>query len=582
MTPKGTSPARPRHVDPTPYRRPPDDEPDLLDDVAGALHSDEPLDLLSLVSALVSAIDRRSHVTFGPDAVDVDELPTLAGLVDTFLDVEAVETSALLAVIRALTVDEVLRARIGRELLRRDHPLPRWVDRLTDVEATGTSEMVHVLGDGDNVLVGVRLADGHHLTFVIYIDHNSGTVVKDAFVIADSLDAVRNLMRDNLDDPHTDIRPLDPADAKVRVTDAVDHGAMLYPPFETDTWPACRPLVEWAVSLLPDGGTGYEPPEWSEAQQAALADRFFASAQGRSLDDADVRGLLESVLWFGTGYGPGDPMRWSPTAVEIILLDWIPRKIVADVDYLSNAPDLLAGFIRFCHAERGIPAELTDETLAALRAYAPEYFDIIRSPRPQGPEALLAAMGVLGDDELDAIDERWERDHRRKLLTEAVGADALDELDDAALPDEAFDWTGIPDDVRDKVDEVRVECDRCCDALLDAEYRTACRRFLARVARGDAQVFRRKGRSDTAAAAVCWTIGKANELFNPARGGMTATELLAFFGLKGGISQRANTMMKAAGIDHRYGDVGLGSPDYLVSSRRAQVIERRDRWLGAD
>lgn len=582
MTPKGTSPARPRHVDPTPYRRPPDDEPDLLDDVAGALRSDEPLDLLSFVSTLVSAIDRRSHVTFGPDAVDVDELPTLAGLVDTFLDVEAVETSALLAVIRALTVDEVLRARIGRELLRRDDPLPRWVDRLTDVEATGTSEMVHVLGDGDNVLVGVRLADGHHLTFVIYIDHNSGTVVKDAFVIADSLDAVRNLMRDNLDDPHTDIRPLDPADAKVRVTDAVDHGAMLYPPFETDTWPACRPLVEWAVSLLPDGGTGYEPPEWSEAQQAALADRFFASAHGRSLDDADVRGLLESVLWFGTGYGPGDPMRWSPTAVEIILLDWIPRKIVADVDYLSNAPDLLAGFIRFCHAERGIPAELTDETLAALRAYAPEYFDIIRSPRPQGPEALLAAMGVLGDDELDAIDERWERDHRRKLLTEAVGADALDELDDAALPDEAFDWIGIPDDVRDKVDEVRVECDRCCDALLDAEYRTACRRFLARVARGDAEVFRRRGRSDTAAAAVCWTIGKANELFNPARGGMTATELLAFFGLKGGISQRANTLMKAAGIDHRYGDVGLGSPDYLVSSRRAQVIERRDRWLGAD
>jgi hypothetical protein len=33
-------------------------------------------------------------------------------------------------------------------------------------------------------------------------------------------------------------------------------------------------------------------------------------------------------------------------AVEILLADWIPRKIVADVAYLSNAPELLRAFIR--------------------------------------------------------------------------------------------------------------------------------------------------------------------------------------------------------------------------------------------
>ena len=39
--------------------------------------------------------------------------------------------------------------------------------------------------------------------------------------------------------------------------------------------------------------------------------------------------MLSSLLWFGSGYGPGDPLRWSPTAVEILMLDWIPRKILA-------------------------------------------------------------------------------------------------------------------------------------------------------------------------------------------------------------------------------------------------------------
>jgi hypothetical protein len=36
---------------------------------------------------------------------------------------------------------------------------------------------------------------------------------------------------------------------------------MTFPPCETDTWPPCRPLVEWMTSLLPDGGTGLWVPE---------------------------------------------------------------------------------------------------------------------------------------------------------------------------------------------------------------------------------------------------------------------------------------------------------------------------------
>ena len=43
----------------------------------------------------------------------------------------------------------------------------------------------------------------------------------------------------------------------------------------------------------------------------------------------------------------------SPVAVEIILHDWIPRKLVADPPYLAKAPDLLRAFVRFCHAWNG-------------------------------------------------------------------------------------------------------------------------------------------------------------------------------------------------------------------------------------
>ena len=116
--------------------------------------------------------------------------------------------------------------------------------------------MIHVLGDGDNVNLGVRLAGGKELTAVVYIDHNMGTLVKDAFVVAESLAGLEALMRAKADDPDTNSRELDLADARVRVTEAIERAAITVPPFETDTWPACRPIAEWLARRMPSGARG--------------------------------------------------------------------------------------------------------------------------------------------------------------------------------------------------------------------------------------------------------------------------------------------------------------------------------------
>ena len=47
--------------------------------------------------------------------------------------------------------------------------------------------------------------------------------------------------------------------------EAVEKGAITFPPFETDTWPASRPLTEWLLRFLPEGGTGYVRPNWTKA-----------------------------------------------------------------------------------------------------------------------------------------------------------------------------------------------------------------------------------------------------------------------------------------------------------------------------
>jgi hypothetical protein len=590
VTPKGT---RPRYVASSAWPAE-DDEPDLLREIARKLRTGDPLDLLADASSMLTLLDPRE---FGFGRGEGQPSYSVAELTQMFLDVERIETSAMLAALGELVDDELLRARIRRELAARGHRLPEWLDRLGEAEVYAAREMVHVLGDGDNVNLAARFAGGAELTAVVYIDHNVGTLVKDAFIVPGSMAEVEALMRSKVDDPDTEWRELGLADARARITDAIKLASITVPPFETDTWPVCRPLIEWMTRRMPAGGVGYVRKEWSDEARHRLTDDFFASPFGVALDDADHRGLLESLIWFGADYGPGDPLRWSPVAVEIILDDWIPRKIVADAAYLSKAPDLLRAFIRYCHFERGIRADLTEETLAAVDRFEADYQATIRSPRPQGPNALLAAMAAIDpdggwpledDDDFD-FDDEVEFDHvsfMRDLLLRATGSEeALANLDDRSLPDEEFDWTGIPDDVHGKVAEVLDLVDGCCAQLLDVEYRTAARRLLARAARGDPAVFRRRARSASTAAAICWIVGKDNGLFSHSGGGMLVKDLMAHFGLQqGGVSQRATTLLQAAGFDPdapRW-DLRLGDPRLLVSSRRGRLIELRESYLTAE
>jgi hypothetical protein len=313
-------------------------------------------------------------------------------------------------------------------------------------------------------------------------------------------------------------------------------------------------LVEWITRGLPAGGSGYQRPQWDSAALAGLSDQFFASPDGARLDDSDHRGLLESVLWYGTDYGPGDPLRWSPVKAEILLDDWIPRKIVAPADYLAKAPELLRAFVRFAHEEVELRSDLTGETLAAINAWGPRFQQTIRSPRPQGPAALLAALGLDTEDIADMPfgpeeSENFEHSMLDWLALDVGGPIQLERLDDDPLPDKPFRWEGIPDDVTARVHEVLVLIDRCCEEMLDFEYRTACRRVLARVVSQGPEVFRRKGRAETAAAALVWTVGKANDLFEQRTGGMQVSDLMNHFCLgQSSVAQRAATILGAGGF----------------------------------
>ena len=296
-----------------------------------------------LASGIIAAADPRPPDRFSHKPTR----PALEELLASFLDADEIETTALLIALATIGGDRPGFDRIPRELAERHHPLPHWLERLSPFEVHRTGQMKDVLGDGEDVILGFRTGTAYEFTAVVYIDHNMGTIVKDAFVTPEPIaDVLAEMRGGTKDEPDVTVGDLDPAEAAARISQALVNTDMIYPPIETETWPFCRPVVEWALHRLPPGGTGFVRPEWSERDRTLLIRRFLASPHAAGLDDARCSSRCSgSVATTGR----------RPAAVEPVVVEIVPwtssRKVMGGAEQLWRAR-LLRAFIRFAHAER--------------------------------------------------------------------------------------------------------------------------------------------------------------------------------------------------------------------------------------
>ncbi|WP_209305661.1 hypothetical protein [Mycobacterium sp. PS03-16] len=342
------------------------EESSLVDEVRQAL-AGHPLDLLGMVSMLIESTvpDPLAWLPNRPqrETVDLDRL--LDGLIGTPIP----ETSALLAVLAEFLEDADLRQRCRHEVAARDDELPDWLADLAHVDVFRAARMTHVLGDNDEVLLGAALAGGDELTCVAFIDHNQLSAVKDAFPVPDSVDNVIRIAAENNTDPDITFVEMSLADARAWI----DHGLQQHAVFmdQTDTWPACRPLLRWLIRHLPEGGAKYRAPMSDGASLETLCDDFFASASGAPFSQRLHGDMLLGLL------SDGDPVRWSVPRVRRALRDSWYDEFSTPVEVAIDAPELLKSFIPFAHAQSGIREALTAEALAAVDAAAPAYREAV-------------------------------------------------------------------------------------------------------------------------------------------------------------------------------------------------------------
>lgn len=146
-----------------------------------ALRAPTPVDFL-VTGTMLAAV--------GLARTEPKDQPGWVGLVDSFVLTDLAETTAVLHVMAALTDDDLLRARILRELASRRQPMPTTVTGLAELRVRAAWTMIDPLGDGDNYVLGLEWPGGDQLTFVVYVDHNLGTLVKDAFLVPERVEHV--------------------------------------------------------------------------------------------------------------------------------------------------------------------------------------------------------------------------------------------------------------------------------------------------------------------------------------------------------------------------------------------------------
>ncbi len=326
-----------------------------------------------------------------------------------------------LATLRALSaVGSESHARKARaaadRLAGRGVSEPPWAGQLGHAEPVAAELMYEeAFDDGVSVLIEFAPPDGERHTLGIYIDHNLGGLVKDAF-LAGPLDEVRSKLSSRA---HNGVglalKKLDPGEARARIEAGLYMLDHTYDPPVDDDVHALRGLIDGRVRRLPDGfelREDYE--EMSVEDRERLLAKFLASPEGQHWrGDADAEDVVETAIWFGADHNHGGPLRWSVVVVEIFMTSWLPRKVTRESVFFERLTEVLPDWVRYAGRVRGVPAEPLSEASQAVEQFQDEMLEAVNDPDAWGPAktfavaAQAAGVDLTDPDELNAFVEKY-------------------------------------------------------------------------------------------------------------------------------------------------------------------------------
>src|SRR5436305_1260309 len=165
----------------------------------------------------------------------------------------------------------------------------------------------------------------------------------------------------------------------------------------TDSAPArvvAAILAGARLALLPDDAE----PAAEAPRPDELIGAFLESPEARLSGLNRAAGAKLEAVGYGLGLcvefaqaRGGDPLRWSPRAVEAFLLEWVHGRAVLDPHDAATLPDVLSAWVSWAGRRVGLPEPAVTETLDKVDALRPEFIRLCTTGERQSPAVKATA-----------------------------------------------------------------------------------------------------------------------------------------------------------------------------------------------
>lgn len=510
----------------------------IVGSTTAALRSPDPL------------LDGDSDDDWGPEGQPT-AAAFLVGLVESFADRVhgpdggAVAT-ALTALVPYLTDDA---ADVARRALRSSPVSPGWGPLLGTARVERSLLMTHETDDADQVALVARYPDTDR-TFVVMtlIDWNLGGMAKD-LLVADDVDMVLGLTVTE----GIDVRELDPAEARARVEDALQLTDMTLGSPASEDLDDLRPLLDRLLVTMPEAAELPDRTEPDPDELEALA-HDIARAATTGSDEFDEDELFDAATlmidyvanWMGR---PG--LAWSPVRLELFLMDFVPRKVVAPPEELIDLPERMMRVVPAAHRMAGWEDRYVDDALAVLERFAGPFRSAISDPASSGPVKQMMMRALAEGIDLQdpaAVEQMVER------INAMGGIDVFASAVDLEYPlPEPIDTSVVAEPMRRRVEAIDACLVELCVALFDPEHLAMSRALLVRMANEHPDELAR-GRPDGWGGGIPYAICQINGVFsNSWRSDLDVQgrDVAEFSGVsQQTLGQRAKTIRWLLDLDH--------------------------------
>jgi hypothetical protein len=295
---------------------------------------------------------------------------------------------------------------------------PAWLGALGAVRVTGGYAYGDRYGDQTSYLVTFEYrADplgGPDHALVILVDHNLG-MVRDLVIVAGA-EIMLNQLRESVTTDEaamTWLAEVEPATVRaassgyLRATDNAVHLP------ESESLTSNRALAQARLSLIADLPLPADKPSAATAppDKDGLIGEFLESPEARLSGLASSTGdrretvtyCLGLIIDFADTRG-GDPLRWSPRAVEVFLLDWVHGRAVLDGQDTNTLPDALGAWVLWAGRRLGLPDVALQATFDEVAATRPEFARVCATGERQSP-AVRATVRLIAEG-VDLADEQ--------------------------------------------------------------------------------------------------------------------------------------------------------------------------------